>query len=51
MESLGVVMGAFELKIFVSEAKCTYRSFWTIPDSISDHIKSQSMEIVRNTRL
>ena len=34
--AVGVVMAQFELKLIVSEAKCTDQPFWTIPECYFD---------------
>lgn len=46
---LWVVMAPFELKLLVSEANRTDQPFRTIPDSISSHMGSKSIENPKKT--
>ena len=38
MDTFGVIMAPFELKLRVSEAERTDQPFWAIPDAIFNHI-------------
>ena len=48
--TFGVVMAPFELKTLASDAKRTDQPFRTIPDPISTHMGSKSIENYEKTR-